>query len=42
MWKGNCWKHPWEKDKYSQEATVGDCPDYVDKHARYKVALKEA
>jgi len=40
-WKGNCREHPWESDKYSQEASAGDCPDYVDKHAKYKVALKE-
>lgn len=33
-WKGNCWKHPWKKDKYSQEASTGDCPDYVDKYAK--------
>jgi len=38
VWKGNCWKHPWQKDKYSQEASVPDCPDYADKFEKYQVA----
>jgi len=36
-WKGNCTKHDTEKDSYSQEAMVRDCPDYVDKSAKYQV-----
>ena len=38
VWKGNCRKHPWDKNKYSQEARVSGCPDYVDKYTKYKVA----
>ena len=41
VWKGNCREHPWEKDKYSQEASVLGCPDYVDKYAKYQVAGRE-
>jgi hypothetical protein len=40
QWKGKCEIHPWKKDKYSEDASVPDCPDYVDKYAKYKVATK--
>jgi len=43
LWKGNCREHPFEKDKYSQEATPNaECGgrDYVDKLAKYKVEVK--
>jgi len=36
QWKGNCLKHPWERDKYSEDALVNGCPDYEDKLAKYK------
>lgn len=41
QWRGNCRKHPWEQDKYSDVATVYGCKDYVDKHAKYQVAAKK-
>ena len=40
VWKGNCKKHPFEKDKYSEDASVPECPDYVDKYNKYQVATK--
>ena len=40
-WRGNCRKHPWSEDRYSQDATAGDCPDYVDRYAKYQVAAKK-
>jgi hypothetical protein len=39
QWRGNCRKHPFEKDKYSQETVPNeDCKgkDFVDKYAKYK------
>lgn len=41
QWKGNCLKHPWEKDKWSETASANGCPDYKDKYAKYQVAGKE-
>ncbi len=38
VWRGNCNKHQWIKDKYSQDAEPGDCRDYVDKYEKYKLA----
>ena len=40
QWMGNCKKHPWEKDRYSQDASAYGCPDYVDKSIKYQVASK--
>jgi len=40
QWKGNCRKYPFEKDKYSEEATRFNCPDFVDKYAKYKEGVK--
>lgn len=37
-WKGNCRKHPWTRDRYNQDATTGDCPDYEDRIQQYAVA----
>jgi hypothetical protein len=31
QWKGNCKKHPWPKDRYSEDAHVINCPDYTSK-----------
>jgi small-conductance mechanosensitive channel len=43
QWKGNCNKHPWEHDRYSQDATATGCEDYLDKYAKYQAAsAKEA
>jgi hypothetical protein len=39
-WQGNCKLHAWEKDKYSEYASVPECPDYVDKYDKYKVVAK--
>lgn len=39
LWKGNCKKHPWKKDRYSEDAEPNqDCKgkDYVDKYAKYQ------
>jgi len=30
-WQGNCRLYPWHKDKYSQDADAGRCPEYTDK-----------
>lgn len=41
VWKGNCSKHPFKKDKYSETATPNeDCKgrDFVDKYAKYQAA----
>jgi len=42
QWRGNCWKHPWERDKYSETASVPDCRDYTPKVVvpLYQVAAK--
>lgn len=42
-WKGNCTKHPWPKDKYSQDASPNtmECIDYEDKQIKV-TTLKEA
>jgi hypothetical protein len=44
QWKGNCARHPWYKDKYSEDATADGCEDYIDKRLAEsaKEALKEA
>ena len=43
QWKGKCKLHPWEKDRYSEDASVPDCLDYVDKLAKYyPQQIKEA
>jgi len=34
--KGNCTKHPWYRDKYSEDATTNRCEDYRDKHAGFQ------
>jgi len=34
-WKGNCRIHPWDKDRYNQDATVGDCDDFEDYAKQY-------
>jgi hypothetical protein len=34
--KGNCNKHPWEHDRYSQDASANGCEDYVDKYKQYE------
>lgn len=33
QWKGNCKKHPWEKDKWSETASpvTSGCQDYTPK-----------
>ena len=39
QWMGNCKKHPFEKDKYSQECTPNhkcDGIDFVDKLDKYR------
>ena len=43
-WKGNCAKHPWARDKYSEDATCDQCPDYQERDlTRYMApAQKEA
>ena len=41
IWKGKCPLHP-EKRGYNTDVTVGDCTDYDDKYAKYKVASREA
>lgn len=28
-WRGNCYIHRWDKDKYSQDATPTGCPEYA-------------
>jgi hypothetical protein len=38
-WKGNCNKHPWEHDRYSQDATATGCEDYANRYAEYKTVL---
>jgi len=40
QWRGNCRKHPWEKDRWSEDASAEGCRDYVDKLAKYKVEVK--
>ena len=40
-WMGNCRKHPWEKDRYSQDASAYGCPDYVDKSEKYKFLAED-
>ena len=30
-WTGTCVLHSWEKDRWSQDADAGHCPDYVDR-----------
>lgn len=40
-WRGNCNKHPWEHNRYSQDAVANGCEDYVDKYAKYKVASRQ-
>ena len=41
QWQGNCIKHPWENDKWSQGTTTGGCTDYYDKYEKYRIAQKE-
>jgi hypothetical protein len=39
LWRGNCRKHPWEKDRWSEHAEPNeDCQgkDYVDKYIKYQ------
>lgn len=39
-WRGNCGKHPWEDDKYSQDAspnTMG-CRDYTERQIKMLLA----
>jgi len=38
QWRGTCSLHLWEKPKWSEDASVPNCPDYVDKYAKYQVA----
>lgn len=37
-WKGNCNKHPWKNDKYSEDASANGCEDYVDRYTKYQMA----
>jgi len=41
QWRGNCWKHPWERDKWSETASVPECRDFVDKYAKYQTVRQE-
>ena len=43
QWKGNCHEHPFEKDKYSEDASPNyECggKDYKDKYAKYRMEVK--
>lgn len=37
--KGNCQKHPWDHDKYSQDADAESCPHYQDKSIKCQEAV---
>jgi hypothetical protein len=39
-WQGNCSKHPWPRDKFSEDATANGCGDYEDKQVQYRVAAR--
>lgn len=30
-WKGNCRKRRWPRERYSEDATACQCPDYEDR-----------
>ena len=43
QWKGNRHEHPFEKDKYSEDASPNyECrgKDYKDKYAKYRMEVK--
>lgn len=39
-WQGNCGKHPWPRDKYSEDATANGCPHYEDKYAPLAISYE--
>jgi hypothetical protein len=40
-WKGNCRLHPWDKDRYNQDAMVSGCADYEDRAQQYAGAVRK-
>jgi hypothetical protein len=43
QWRGNCSRHPWEHDKYSEEAEPEqNCngKDFMDKYIKYQQGVK--